>query len=358
MRPDSLIALRISHAAPSAVAALRFVLERALALVDQAVLAIESETDRRELSAQLDHVRAGLDEAGEPDAIRDFTDSCFAVCEQAIERLRTQQHEQRSELQRLVALVRDTVAMLAGDGDAFSSDIEQAAGRFNSLLQLSDVHQLKRRLAAEVGGLQKIAAERQQQWRRSVGMFESRIETLERQLDAVRREANLDALTGIANRRFFERRVREVLLGPDRQLIVGVFDLDNFKAVNDTGGHAAGDSLLRGVAQALKSSVRRDDIVARLGGDEFAVLGIGATLRDAEHRMRGILTSLGTIPTGVEKPSHVAASCGLTEYCAGDTFESIVRRADQGLYDAKRHGKGRLVVKTPPFIRDLLSRKP
>ena len=80
-------------------------------------------------------------------------------------------------------------------------------------------------------------------------------------------------------------------------------------------------------------------------------------MKDAEHRLRAILALLHELPTGVETPSHVAASCGLTEFCAGDTFESILRRADQALYDAKRQGKGRLVVRCPPFIRDLLARR-
>jgi diguanylate cyclase (GGDEF)-like protein len=125
--------------------------------------------------------------------------------------------------------------------------------------------------------------------------------------------------------------------------------------VNDTGGHPAGDSLLRVVAQSLSSIVRKDDVVARIGGDEFALLCIGVTLRIAERRIQSILKTLGDISTGMEQPAHVSASCGLAEYCAGDTLESLMRRADQALYDAKHQGKGRLAVKSPPFIRDLLN---
>jgi diguanylate cyclase (GGDEF)-like protein len=355
MRTDSqLIALKIGQALSPGAASVRAVLDRALALAHHAVVTVESEAEREALGGRLDRVRTGLADAMDAEAVQRCTDDCFDVCEQAIELLRMQQHQQKGELRRLVALVRDTVALLASDGDAFSSDITQAAGRFTSLLRVSDLQQLKQRLAAEVSDLQRIATERQQQWRRSVEMFESRIATLERQLDAVKREASLDALTGIPNRRHFEQRVREALQGPERQVVVAVLDLDDFKSVNDTGGHAAGDVLLRVAAQTLTSSVRREDVVARIGGDEFAVLGVGVTLRDAERRLRTILATLAALPTGVAHPAHVATSCGLAEYSAGDTLESILRRADQALYEAKRQGKGRLVVKSPPFIRDLL----
>jgi diguanylate cyclase (GGDEF)-like protein len=136
-----------------------------------------------------------------------------------------------------------------------------------------------------------------------------------------------------------------------------MFDLDDFTAINDTGGHAAGDAVLQAVAQTLKTSVRKHDLVARIGGDEFALIGSSVTLRDAEPRIRSIVATLATVPTGLQEPARVSVSCGLAEYCAGDTLESLQRRADQALYDAKRHGKNRVVVKSPPFIRDLL-RKP
>jgi diguanylate cyclase (GGDEF)-like protein len=318
---------------------------------------IESEQDRQALGARLDHVRGELVRTDDPQGVAVLTDGCFEICEHAVEALRVQHVEQRAELRRLVALVRDTVTMLAGDGDGFASDIEQAADRFSSLLEVTNLHELKTRLASEVGGLQRIALERQQQWRHTVQMFEARVEILERQLHAVKVEAAMDPLTGIPNRRLFEQRLREALEAPERQLVVALFDLDHFKAVNDTGGHCAGDSLLRVVAQSLKSIVRKDDVVARIGGDEFAVLGVGVALRVMEQRLQSILKTLGAISTGVEDPPHVSASCGVAEYCAGDTLESLMRRADQALYDAKHQGRGRLAVKSAPFIRDLMNRQ-
>lgn len=358
MRGDSLIALKIGQRTPFTIAsALRPALDRALALIGTVFIAVEDETERRDLNAKLDEFRRAFADAEDAEAVAALTEMCFDMCEHAVQSLQSQQLEHRTELGRIVALVRDTARILVGDGQILASDIAQAATRFNSLLRIDDLQQLKGRLTVEVQGLQRLAVQRQQQWQQSIAMFETRIVSLERQLSAATKEASLDPLTGISNRRHFEEALRQELQAPDRQLVLALIDLDDFKAINDLGGHAAGDRVLERVAHVLKTAVRRKDVVARVGGDEFAVLVSGATLREAEPRLRTIVSALAAIPGGVAGRSHVSVSCGLAEYCAGDTLHSLMRRADQGLYDAKRQGKNRLVVKSPPFIRDLLRRK-
>jgi len=358
MRSDSIIALKIGQSAPGTTfTALRPVLERATALIGYVLLAVEDEQERVELTTRLDDFRARFDTVSDQHDTSALIASCFDLCERAIQALQVQQAERREELRRLVTLVRETVAVVRGDGEAFSSNIMQAASRFNSILQITDVQHLKQRLMAEVDDLQRVAAEQQQQWHERVERFESRILALEQDLIALQQEASLDTLTGIGNRRAFERAVREMLASPQHELIVAVLDLDEFKAVNDLGGHAAGDTVLQTVARTLRSSVRRNDVVARIGGDEFALLAIGATLRETEPRIKSIVATLSSIPTGLDAPATVSVSCGMAEYSAGDTLESLIRRADQALYEAKKQGKRRLVVKSPPFIRDLLNRR-
>ena len=357
MRTDSLIALKIGQATPETVAlALRPVLDRALAVIAEVLEAVDNDAQRAHLGAQLRALRIALSNPSDPGTIAPLTRSCFDVCEHALHALHSQHQERRAELRRLVTLVRDTVTQLAGDGHSMSTDISDAAVRFNSLLRINDVQLLKQRLMAEVGGLQRLAAARRQQWQRTAEEFEARIVALEEQLVAVRQEASLDPLTGIANRRQFEGTLREAIAGGERELIVAVLDLDDFKAVNDTGGHAAGDTVLQTVAQTLKGSVRKGDLVARIGGDEFALLGVGVTLHAVEPRIRSIVSTLAAVSTGIPEPARISVSCGLAEYCAGDTLESLTRRADQALYEAKRRGKNRVVSKSPPFIRDLLRR--
>ena len=288
-------------------------LDRATVVIEEALQAFDQETDRTELTGHLHSFRTALAGPADPAQVGLLMHSCFEMCEQAIRSLNAQQQERRSELRRLVALVRDTVTLLMGEGETFSTDVTQAATRFNSLLRINDVQQLKQRLMAEVGDLQRLATERRQQWQQTVEMFEARIVTLEKQLVAVKHEASLDPLTGIANRRQFEQTLREALQSSQREIIVAVLDIDDFKTVNDTGGHAAGDTVLQTVAQTLKASVRRHDLVARLGGDEFALMGTSVTLRDAEPRVRSIVATLSNIPTGLEHPPRVSVSCGLAE---------------------------------------------
>jgi diguanylate cyclase (GGDEF)-like protein len=172
----------------------------------------------------------------------------------------------------------------------------------------------------------------------------------------VRDEAALDALTRIGNRRHFEHALAERLRLAKRQFVVAIFDVDDFKTVNDGGGHQAGDHVLQEVAQILKSSLRAEDVVARIGGDEFAVLVSEVTLRQAESRLRVVLAHMTAALDGAAKLPRVTVSCGAAECSAGDTMQSLMSRADQALYDAKRRGKNRVSVKTLPFIRDLLSK--
>jgi diguanylate cyclase (GGDEF)-like protein len=135
-------------------------------------------------------------------------------------------------------------------------------------------------------------------------------------------------------------------------------DVDDFKGINDTHGHAAGDQVLTAIAQALVGSVRPDDLVARLGGDEFAILADDLTLRQAEGRFAKTIATLCAPPAG--QTSTLACtpnmSCGLAEFSAGDTYESLFQRADEALYAAKRQGKHRVATKSRAFIRDLMKR--
>ncbi|MEM8921884.1 MAG: diguanylate cyclase [Actinomycetota bacterium] len=157
--------------------------------------------------------------------------------------------------------------------------------------------------------------------------------------DQLRRQADTDHLTGLLNRRALEQQVTE-LLG---LAWVVVIDLDGFKEINDTLGHHTGDEVLIGVARLLTSSVRSDDLVCRAGGDEFIIAMTGSWVEVTETAERvqrrleeTITTSAGEIGVG--------ASIGVVAIEETDTFDRALRRADKAMYDAKRAGKGRVVV--------------
>jgi diguanylate cyclase (GGDEF)-like protein len=160
------------------------------------------------------------------------------------------------------------------------------------------------------------------------------------------REANTDSLTGLANRASFRARLESTLEHPDRrgghQAVLFV-DLDDFKDVNDTLGHAAGDDLLQTVSDRLVETVRPGDVVARLGGDEFAILLEGLadprlSLVVAERVVAALAKPIDIMANSV----HVGASVGLAVRHGESTLDSLMREADVAMYAAKAKGKNRV----------------
>ncbi len=165
-----------------------------------------------------------------------------------------------------------------------------------------------------------------------------------------------DVLTGLPNRMFFQERLREAL-APGREeaaalaeVAVLLIDLDGFKAVNDTHGHAAGDELLKISATRLADAVRTDDVVARLGGDEFGIIMRGGPLlREAAARVGAAICEAIAWPVPAEKAQiRISASVGiafLTE--PGLRPEDLLRQADTAMYMVKRAGRRGMKIYEP-----------
>jgi len=335
--------------------ALRSVVDELLSMLVELISAYHEAGDL-ELVALLEGQRSELAEAADDDVLAETAESCLQAARAAVARACDRQSEQHAELARFVALVRDTVTVLGGDEQDPSAEINEAADRFYELLEIKDFGQLKARLAQEVTHLRQLAEARQREWRDASEMFMAKVTFLETQLAGVREEAALDPLTKIGNRRHFEHTLGDHLRVSRRQFVVVLFDLDNFKQINDSHGHVTGDRVLQEAALALKTSMRPGDVVARIGGDEFAAIAPGMTLRQSEARMQGVLAAVASHLRSVAGPPAVSFSCGVAECSAGDTAQSLIGRADQALYEAKRRGKNRVAVKALPFIRDLLAR--
>lgn len=155
--------------------------------------------------------------------------------------------------------------------------------------------------------------------------------------------ADLDALTGLHNRRYFhETLAREVARADryDRRLALIVVDIDDFKAINDRIGHLAGDAVLAAAAERLRSVVRSADVACRVGGDEFAVILPEAGLADAEQLYQRIQHAVASRPAAPADRIHVSA--GIAELRAEDDAVSFFQRADEALYRAKEAGKGQV----------------
>ncbi|MEJ7812935.1 MAG: EAL domain-containing protein [Gemmatimonadaceae bacterium] len=173
-------------------------------------------------------------------------------------------------------------------------------------------------------------------------------------------QASHDPLTNLANRTLFRNAVRRTLSrGADAcdGIAVVFLDLDNFKTVNDSLGHAAGDRLLVTVAERLLHCTRGADVVARLGGDEFAIL-LGDVPRDVDvitiiERLLGSMRR----PVVLEgKEAFVGGSIGIARWKEGDSADDLLRSADVAMYMSKRRGKGRYHFFEPPMHAEALDR--
>jgi diguanylate cyclase (GGDEF)-like protein len=163
-----------------------------------------------------------------------------------------------------------------------------------------------------------------------------------RRFKEARQLADLDALTGLHNRRYFhETLARETVRAHRyaRKLSLIVFDLDDFKDVNDQIGHLAGDAVLAEAAARMREVVRTADVPCRVGGDEFAVIMPESTLEDAEQLFTRIQSVMSSRALGQAGRLHLSA--GLAELRPEDDSISLFERADRALYSAKQAGKGR-----------------
>ncbi|HXH96944.1 MAG TPA: GGDEF domain-containing protein, partial [Gaiellaceae bacterium] len=163
--------------------------------------------------------------------------------------------------------------------------------------------------------------------------------------ELVEQQALVDALTGLANRRACEQALRAEIARADRlgtPLALVLADLDDFKAVNDVHGHAAGDELLRTFASVLQDTLRAGDLAGRWGGEEFALLLPGTDSSGAVRLAERVRAALATRQAAGAASVAVTCSFGVAQSEAGSDPEALLAAADAALYRAKREGKDRV----------------
>jgi diguanylate cyclase len=183
------------------------------------------------------------------------------------------------------------------------------------------------------------------------------ISQLQHNLEAVRNESLTDPLTTLANRKFFDLALDKAMAESAKSgepLSLLMTDIDHFKKFNDTFGHLTGDQVLRLVAQAVKQNVKGQDVAARYGGEEFAVIlprtALKQALTVADHIRRAVMgKELMKRSTG-EHLGRITISIGVALYRADDTAQSLIGRADTGLYAAKRNGRNRVICEADPEV--------
>jgi diguanylate cyclase len=252
-----------------------------------------------------------------------------------------------NEIDDVMTLITDLLGMTASFGDSLKGATENLSAADN-----------REQVKAVVGALMTSTREMQEtnkalEDRLAISKVE--IANLQHSLEAIRAESMTDPLTGLGNRKYFDRAVEDAValaIGEGGPLSLLLFDIDHFKSFNDNYGHLTGDQVLRLVAMSLKQTIKGQDITARYGGEEFAVVlpntALSQALTVADHIRRAVMAKeLKKKSTG-EILGRVTISVGVSLLRHGDTPDSLIERADACLYAAKRNGRNRVICEADP----------
>ena len=186
-------------------------------------------------------------------------------------------------------------------------------------------------------------------WNRKIAKANTLLKEAQKDIEEKNKELNRLALTDNLTTLFNRRKLEELIQAEidkgyhvDNSFCLSILDIDHFKEVNDKYGHQRGDSVLVEIASVLKDSLRITDYVGRYGGEEFIIIFPESSIADVKLIIEGVRLKIAQYDfEGVE---HKTASFGLTAFKAGDTIETVVKRADNALYEAKENGRNRVVV--------------
>lgn len=274
--------------------------------------------------------------------------TCLQTSGDYFEYWRRQLTEREAEFRDLIGILMTAVQTINRDNQSFNATLVKSNERLHSFSNLHDIRDLKTKLREEVSHLQTTITEKQQSDADRSSDFDRRINQLQARLQVVEQQAATDGLTGIANRATFDRQLRELIVRA-QPFVLAMFDIDNFKQINDTRGHQIGDQVIIATAKELKDTTRANDLVARYGGEEFAVIHVGSRTALSMPRFTTLIekiaqTQYSFAHVGDPVELNFTISCGITQFRLGDAPESVIARADAALYQAKKQGKNRLIV--------------
>lgn len=276
---------------------------------------------------------------------RFFADRRKAEREFVTERM----HDYRGVVEDLVAGLRTI-----GERDQVTeSDVKASLDSIRDAVGTGVLPEIKAALSQTVKKVNETFAEQKRQYEEQLAELNDRMSNLRQDLVAAREEMKRDALTDAFNRGAFDTAIAQslnmhfILNQPVTLILV---DLDHFKDINDTYGHAAGDEVLKSVSECLERSfIRKSDLVARYGGDEFAVILNDTTATNAGQVVDRFLRTVDDVRVPyAPDDTRISCSAGYTEIHVDDTVESLIQRADKGLYKAKKAGRNQAAFEPPP----------
>jgi diguanylate cyclase len=261
---------------------------------------------------------------------------------------RTSECERSREI---IEMLSQAVAGFDADNREYNRSMLEQSRRLEEITGLDDLQRLKRALLRETDRLRQAVRAKVSRETARIEKLTLQVPALNREVQRLRTASDRDSLTGICNRRTFDRHLDDLIARNNIQaepFALLMIDIDDFKRINEAYGHLAGDRVLATLVNKCRRSVRRQDLLARYGGEELAILLAGACLRNAIQKSRQICESVAAARYVLEEmPAWealaITVSIGVSAWCQGDTAAALVGRADQALSAAKGAGKNRVV---------------
>lgn len=255
----------------------------------------------------------------------------------------------RAAVDDLLSGVSGNLTAIEGDAHRYGRALAEHRESLERMATVEDLRELEQRLLQQVKDVQGA----NDRYRRELDASNQKVAEQQKELERLHQAAAVDFLTELPNRRQLDERMREEMGRAKRygqRFSLVVFDLDHFKRVNDEFGHAAGDRVLRAIAQLLHEQKRSSDFLARFGGEEFVMLLPETPLENALRLAEKICGRVREAEFQFQKQHvRVRLSAGVGEVAPDlDTSESLFDRVDAALYQAKREGRDRVCVAPPP----------
>ena len=311
-----------------------------------AALCIEDQWMQGQAQALLAAATPPLDLRRLDDMERSLKDVILKQTEAQAQAVRAQE-----QMRELLATFIERLARMDESSSSYHSQMEQCAERISQASKLEDIGPLLEEVITATRSMAlntRVALSELQDLRSHAEARHAEIDQLRQELDRASAQARHDALTGALNRKGFdEAMAREVArsLRQERPLCVALLDLDDFKAINDRLGHAVGDEALIHLANVTRQVLRPQDQLARYGGEEFVIILPDTEVAEGVQVMRRVQREL-TTRYFMTEGQHVLItfSAGVSQVHGESDSADAIRRADQGMYLAKRSGKNRVVA--------------
>lgn len=323
---------------------------RALLVSIKQLLSVSTSAPAEECAKQIEQLNELV---GDPQRPLDILQKALVGCRHAVaaqaQAERGQRQEREAEYRKIIAYLTRNLGALAGELQCGLTGLDQCASRLEEAKEIQELMALRQVLAEQVDVLKTSVAQQRQQQSRAFSSMNEQLAVLSANLGRTEKEALTDALTGAGNRRGLERALEaraDRANSGEGGFAVLLWDVDNFKKLNDVYGHQVGDGVLRALAKQCYKMIRGGDYLGRYGGEEFVIVLDDVGLSLAERRGWEVVRSIAGMEVMFGSPSapqriRCTISMGIAEFKPGETLESLLARADKALYAAKAAGKNR-----------------